>query len=211
MPDGQLPFDASANQKKKTAELRVEPARTMEDMMKVTAIRAAVYMSDQHCPYDEEFDGNDFCATHLIGYVGREPVACARVRYFGGFAKLERVAVRSDYRKTKIAFALIKYAREHCLRKGFTKIMGHARDELIPLWRMFGFKIPENGRTLVFSDYSYTEMVWEKDLPQNAITLTSDPYQVIRPEGDWDRPGILEESAVRDLSDYPEGFAIAAE
>ena len=37
----------------------VQIARTLEDLMKVTAIRSTVFLADQACPYEEEFDGND--------------------------------------------------------------------------------------------------------------------------------------------------------
>ena len=58
---------------------RFKVARTLNDMMQVAAIRAAVFMSEQKCPYDEEFDGNDLCAaTHILGYVNDEPAACLR-------------------------------------------------------------------------------------------------------------------------------------
>src|SRR4051794_10887257 len=59
-------------------DLSVTIARSLEDVMRVMTIRSAVYMGEQECPYDEEFDGNDFSATHLIGYVGNEPAACLR-------------------------------------------------------------------------------------------------------------------------------------
>lgn len=210
MPDGQIPFQGQGGQApaRKKPLLKITTVKTIEDMMRVTAIRAAVYMAEQDCPYEEEFDGNDFCATHLIGWVNGEPVACMRLRYFGGFAKMERVAVREKYRKTRIAFKLIREGIEHCNRKGFTKVIGHARDELIPLYKMFGFRVEENARSLVFSDYSYTEMVHTGDLPDNAITLQSCPYALIRPEGDWDRPGILEDSVDRSGT---ESYAMAAE
>src|SRR6202035_4815223 len=34
-------------------------ASTPDHLAKVFAIRAAVFMSEQRCPYDEEYDGND--------------------------------------------------------------------------------------------------------------------------------------------------------
>ncbi|MHA3915093.1 GNAT family N-acetyltransferase [Halovulum sp. GXIMD14793] len=197
-------------EKKIAKPLSVKIARTMEDMMKVSVIRAAVYMAEQDCPYEEEFDGNDFCATHLIGYVGDEPVACMRLRFFGGFAKMERMAVRPQFRNTRIAFKTIREGIAYCNRKGFSTIYGHARNELIPLWKMFGFEILETSRELVFSEYAYTEMVHESELPENALTLGSDPYQLIRPEGDWDREGVLERSVTRN-DGQPAGFAIAAQ
>lgn len=208
MPDGQLGFKTDTCTSKRAPILDVTTVKSIEDIMKVTAIRAAVYMAEQDCPYDEEFDGNDFCATHMIGWVNGEPVACLRIRYFGGFAKVERLAVRAKFRKSRIAFKMIRTAFNHCLKKGFTKILGHARDELIPLYKMFGCRIADTGRNLTFSDYSYTEMIWEGELPEDAITLEGDPYAVLRPEGEWDAPGILEASV--DRSNTP-AYAMAAE
>src|SRR5687767_14924016 len=84
----------------------VRIARSLNDLMTVTAIRSAVYLAEQDCPIEEEFDGNDFVAAHFIGYVGDEPVACLRVRFFGDFAKVERLAVRHQYRRSVVAFKL---------------------------------------------------------------------------------------------------------
>ena len=52
----------------------VEVVRSMDEMARVIAIRGAIYMAEQRCPFDEEFDGNDFSATHLICNKDGEPV-----------------------------------------------------------------------------------------------------------------------------------------
>ena len=45
----------------------VSVVRTFDEMAQVQTVRSLVYMADQACPYDEEFDGNDLCgATHLL-------------------------------------------------------------------------------------------------------------------------------------------------
>jgi len=77
----------------------VDVVRTLDDLAQVQTVRALVYMGDQACPYGEEFDGNDLCgATHLLLRSGREPVGVVRLRWFGEFAKLERLAVRREHR-----------------------------------------------------------------------------------------------------------------
>lgn len=48
-------------------KLTVRVARTFEDIGKVMTVRALTYMTEQLCTYAEEFDGNDFCGTHLLG------------------------------------------------------------------------------------------------------------------------------------------------
>ena len=118
--------------------ISIRVAASLSDLMQVVAIRAAVYMAEQDCPYDEEFDGNDFCAMHLIGYVAAEPAACMRIRFFADFAKLERLAVRHEFRGTPLVFDIARAAKELCRLKGYTRIYGHALERLIPFWRRLG-------------------------------------------------------------------------
>jgi predicted GNAT family N-acyltransferase len=178
----------------------VSVARSMEDLFKVMSIRSAVYMAEQECPYEEEFDGNDLSATHLVGYVGDEPAATLRLRFFADFAKLERVAVRHEFRNTRIAFEMVKAAIELSQVKGYRRLYGHARKRLMAFWTRFGFRTFEGGSELVFSDHDYVEMLLEMDRHPNAITIGVNPYMIIRPEGRWHVPSVLEKSASRPLS-----------
>ena len=183
--------------KPKPAETITRVSRTIEDVMKVFAIRAATYMNEQACPYEEEFDGNDFCAAHIIGEIGGEPAGCIRIRFFGGFAKLERLAVRPEFRKSSLAFRLVRAAIDYVRQKGFNHIYGHARADLVPFWSRFGFR-PVLGRpAFTFSDVSYVEMEGAIALAEHPIGLGHSPYELIRPEGARDRPGPLDRSAGR--------------
>lgn len=178
----------------------IKVARTLDDMMKVVAIRSAVFMSEQTCPYLEEFDGNDFSATHLIGYVGDEPAACLRARFFASFAKLERLAVRHEFRNSRLSFDIVWAGIELARKKGYTQIYGHAQDRLVKFWSRFGARPMGDNRKLAFSDYSYTEMLLEVEPHPDPLTLDSDPYELIRPEGEWHKPGILERSIARPVT-----------
>src|ERR1700732_5291080 len=189
--------------------ISIRIARDPNDLMLVTAIRAAVYLAEQDCPIEEEFDGHDLVAAHFIGFIGGEPAACLRVRFFGEFAKIERLAVRHQFRRSRISFKLVQARFEYTKRKGFKKVYGHAQDRLVDFWAHFGAKPLGHNRKLTFSDFSYTEMVLEIEPGPDAITLDSDPYVIIRPEGDWDRPGVLDASAGRTATSPLRDFAIA--
>ncbi len=165
--------------------------------MRVMAVRSAVYVAEQECPYDEEFDGNDFSATHLIGYVGGEPAGCLRIRYFADFAKVERLAIRKEFRKTRLAFKIAKAAIELCRTKGYRRIYAHAQKRLLNFFSRFGFQPLEGSREFVFSDFDYIEIVLETTPHPQAISIGVDPYIIIRPEGRWHLPGVLERSASR--------------
>lgn len=184
-------------QKSTSKAITIRLARDPNDLMTAFSIRSAVYLAEQDCPMEEEFDGNDLVAAHFLGYVGNEPAACLRVRFFGDFAKVERLAVRHQFRRTRIAFKLVQASVEYLKRKGFRKIYGQAQDRLVDFWAHFGAKPLPVQRDISFSDFSYTEMLLEIEPSENAITLASDPYVIIRPEGEWDEPGVLDRSAAR--------------
>jgi predicted GNAT family N-acyltransferase len=180
-----------------TTRFRTEVAATGDDVEKALAIRAAVFLVEQNCPYAEEFDGNDRTATHIVGYVDGEPVATMRIRYFADFAKLERLAVLPRYRRTLIAKELVDTAVNFCRRKGYRTVYGHAEKHLVKFWSRFGFKVLPKNYSLTFSDHDFIEMYGELDPHPNPLTMHSDPYLLVRPEGHWDEPGVLDRSAAR--------------
>ena len=159
--------------------------------------RSAVYVGEQECPYDEEYDGNDLTATHLLAYIGDEPVGCLRVRFFADFAKIERLAIRKEFRKTRAAFQLVRGAFKLCQKKGYRRVYGHSQTRLVNFWSRFGFRIMEGGKNFVFSDFDYVEIVADIDPDPDAVRIGVDPYVIIRPEGRWHTPGVLEHSASR--------------
>jgi predicted GNAT family N-acyltransferase len=174
----------------------VRVVRSMDEMMRVIAIRGAIYMGEQSCPFEEEFDGNDFSATHLICHKDNEPVGCMRIRYFADFAKLERLAVRNEGRGSGLAGRLLDAAIELCRKKGYRVMYAHSQKRFLKVWEQRGFRLM-GTRELVFSDFDYVEVKLETEKHPQSISLNDDPYVLIRPEGSWDTPGILEKSASR--------------
>lgn len=172
-------------------------ARNFEDMMRVAAIRNAVYIGEQECPYEEEYDGNDFSATHLLAYIGDEPVGCLRLRFFADFAKFERMAIRKEFRKSHAAIQLARAGFKFCQKKGYKRVYGHIQERLIGFWSRFGFRVMEGGKKFSFSDFEYVEIVADIERDPDAVTIGTNPYVLIRPEGRWHISGILERSAVR--------------
>lgn len=174
--------------------------RTHDDLAKVMAIRSAVYIGEQVCPFEEEFDGNDFSSTHLIGYAGEEPAASLRVRCFATFAKVERLAVRQEYRRSRLAPLIVKAAHELCRMKGYARVYGHAQKGLVNFWRRSGARPFPGAREFAFSDHEYVEMLAEIEPHPDAIAVGADPYVIIRPEGRWHASGVLERSRLRPVT-----------
>jgi len=196
-PDPNAPLCDSYHPSPFGSGLSVTVARSLEDYARVLAVRSATYIGEQECPYGEEFDGNDLCATHLIGYAGNEPAATLRIRYFADFAKMERVAVRKEFRKTAIVRHVLRAGIELCRLKGYRTIYGQPRTDLVRFYSHFGFRPMKDARTFRFSGLEFTEVVLETTPHPDAIRVGADPYLIIRPEGRWHSEGVLERSAIR--------------
>jgi len=194
-----MPLDARPPAEVDEGLLEVVVCHTLNEIMQAVAVRAVVYMGDQACPYDEEYDGNDFAgATHLLLRRNGEPIGTLRIRWFADFAKTERVAVRREHRKGRATLMLILAAKRLAERKGYRKLLGYGQVRLIPFWqRYFNAEVRPRRDGFVVSDHDYVEMIVEATPPADAITLDSDPMMVLRPEGAWDEPGVLDRSSAR--------------
>ena len=164
--------------------------------MMVAAIRAIVFMSEQNCPYGEEFDGNDLTATNVLVLVDGEPAATMRIRYFADFAKLERLAVRSQFRNEHLATGIYAWVLEFCARKGYVKTFGQCQTRLLP-WLQNAFDAKIIGEPYHFSDHEYVPYQIDASPPEDHLSILTSPMVLARPEGDWDMPGVLERSAIR--------------
>lgn len=199
-----LPLEARAAAEVDEARLEVAVCRTLDDLMQAMAVRTLVYMGEQACPYDEEYDGNDFAgATHLLLRRDGEPIGTLRIRWFADFAKVERVAVRREHRRGRATLMLILAAKRLAEKKNYRQILGYGQVRLIPFWEQyFNAHVREERRSFVVSDHDYVEMIVEGVPPPDALTLDSSPLELLRPEGAWDEAGVLDRSTPRPAANF---------
>lgn len=176
-----------------TARLIIKIVETEEERLKAMLVRAIVYMHEQHCPFDEEFDLNDHAATQVVGLIDGEPVLTARIRYFNGFVKLERLAIRIEYRGQGFARQLLTFLLHIGRQKGFSCFYLHAQVQLESFYSSYGFR--KAGTHFAFSDHGYTEMVMEEDTPfaQPSAHIGFQPMLLNRPENNCHAAGPLEQ------------------
>ncbi len=178
------------------------PVRNPNDYQIMVTLRAMTFMSEQDCPYEEEFDQNDMCGTNFILFHGSRPIGTLRLRWFAGFAKLERTAILEAYRGTGAIKVLLAEAFELVARKGYQKMISHIQSRYWPLWsNTFRCRRLIDRPTFWFSDYEYCEIEIPIPAHPRAIETTTNPYTIIRPEGDWDRSGVLDASANRQVDE----------
>jgi hypothetical protein len=181
---------ATALSRPQRVEVRV--ARTADDMARVMAIRAAVFLGEEDtCTYSEEFDGNDFAATHLLALVDGDAAGVFRIRWFADFARLERLGIRKRYRRLAVLNALTAAALELARQKGYRLVSGKPREEVVSFWRRLGGRIV--GQPAHTDRGTLIPVV--VDVPRQAGrgeasgTLLGDhdfEFRINRPEGEWD-------------------------
>jgi predicted GNAT family N-acyltransferase len=175
--------------------LQIKVVQNEEERLKAFIVRSIVYIHEQNCPYDEEFDLNDFSATQILGQINGEPVLTARIRYFGSFAKLERLAIRPQYRGIGYGHLLLKFMLDFCREKGFHNFYLHAQERLQAFYEGYGFK--RTGDPFAFSDHGYIEMCASLDLAAPGALFGQNPMIMNRPEGAWGLAGPIEASLAR--------------
>lgn len=121
------------------------------DWLTAKAIRTEVFVDEQACPVDEEFDGLDVAARHLLVHsVDGEPIATARWRTAPYFtdeddgkptAKLERFAVRRDFRGRGLGRHLVQALLDDAQAEGHQRFKLHAQEHLVDFYGSFGFTV----------------------------------------------------------------------
>lgn len=171
-------------------DLNIRVVYTEDDRLKAMVVRSLIYIAEQDCPYEEEFDLNDYSSTHIIGTLGKEPILTARIRYFGHFAKLERLAVRKAHRGLGYGKQLLEFMINFCVTKGYKQIYLHAQEGREAFYSQFGFQ--RKRKHFAFSGYRYSEMILDLDNKLSSFMIEAAPMLLNRPEGRWGSPGPLE-------------------
>jgi predicted GNAT family N-acyltransferase len=124
--------------------MRIRPVESETDWEHAKAIRIRVFIEEQDCPPEEEWDTWDATSRHVLGTVDGEPVATARWRTVADdetlVAKLERFAVLPAHRGQGYGRQLVRYVMRDAQQAGFDRFMLHAQAHLEDFYARFGFE-----------------------------------------------------------------------
>ncbi|MEE9348662.1 MAG: GNAT family N-acetyltransferase [Flavobacteriaceae bacterium] len=83
---------------------------TKDELYEILRLRSEVFVVEQNCVY-QDIDDKDQIAMHILGYVGIELVAYARIFKPGDYVKkasIGRVLVREKHRQNVYGFRLME-------------------------------------------------------------------------------------------------------
>ena len=128
---------------REAADFEIRPVTSADDWRRAMAIRQRVFVEEQACPPEEEFDGLDPACRHVLGWIGREAVATARWREVPWegrrAAKLERFAVLPEHRGGGRGRALVAWVIADARAAGYAVLVLHAQAHLERFYAGFGF------------------------------------------------------------------------
>jgi len=137
--------------------IKVEKVNSEEDLEKVFSIRNQVFVVEQHCPPELEWE-NEEVSTHFLAKYKDIPAGACRWRKTALGYKLERFAVLKEFRGKGIAQEMIKTVLSD-LPTDAKYIYLNAQIAAIELYKKFNF-MPE-GKQFGEAGIQHYKMVQE--------------------------------------------------
>lgn len=139
--------------------IRVKKVEKQEELNQAFAIREKVFIEEQECDRDEEFDGFDEESIHFIAYYQNEVAGTSRYRKTSKGIKLERFAVLKEFRGAGIGKRLVSTVLADVLfhfNEPGTLIYLHAQLTAMPLYAKYDFK--KVGEMFIEANIEHFEM-----------------------------------------------------
>lgn len=118
--------------------LIVRKASSKMELESVFAIRQIVFVQEQNCPPELEWE-YEAESVHFLAYINDFPAGTARWRKTDNGYKLERFAVLPEFRGKRVAQALIKAVLSD-LPVDANYIYLNSQVQAVNLYQKFGFK-----------------------------------------------------------------------
>jgi predicted GNAT family N-acyltransferase len=119
-------------------KIQVNKVTDPAELEKVFAIRREVFVGEQNCPPELEWEFEDE-SNHFLATVDGEPAGASRWRKTDKGYKLERFAVLQKFRGYGVGQALVKAVLAD-LPPGAGYVYLHAQIQAVTLYEKFGFE-----------------------------------------------------------------------
>ena len=116
----------------------VKKVTKQTDLDKVFAVRREVFVVEQNCPPELEWEFEDE-STHFLATIDGEPAGACRWRKTDKGYKLERFAVLKKFRGHGIGQALVQTVLDN-LPADATYVYMHAQTQAVSLYERFNFE-----------------------------------------------------------------------
>lgn len=124
----------------------VEVVRSEAAYEDALSVRFHVFVVEQGVDPELEVDEHEDESTHFVAYQNEEPIGAGRLRTYHPedrterLAKIERVAVRRDYREQGVGRALMEAIEAHAREEGLRRARLHAQRTSQEFYAALGYE-----------------------------------------------------------------------
>lgn len=133
-----VPLKKRIMQQPGNKRIQVTKVNDEESLQKVFAVRRIVFVGEQNCPPELEWEFEEE-SIHFLATVDGEPAGASRWRKTDKGYKLERFAVLKEFRGLGIGQELVKAVLAD-LPADASYVYMHAQVQAVPLYEKFGFE-----------------------------------------------------------------------
>jgi predicted GNAT family N-acyltransferase len=124
-------------------------------------IRKAVFQTEQQVDPLLDFDGLDCESQQVVAFCNQQPIGTARIRTLDArSAKVERVAVLTDYRGQGVGQQLMQAVLNLLKQQNISICKIHAQRQVVPFYQKLGFRVEGTE----FYEAGIPHLVMTKDL-----------------------------------------------
>ncbi len=130
-----------------------------KDLKLIFKIRKIVFLKEQKITPRLEFDKFDKLGKnveHIIASYENKPVGCARIRFLGNKAKLERIAILKGFRSRGFGKSLLIFMINYSKHKTAKLIIMDAQYYAVGFYKKLGFK--SNGKPYMEAGIKHIDM-----------------------------------------------------
>jgi predicted GNAT family N-acyltransferase len=140
--------------------LKVEVAKTEDQIHEVFNIRKKVFVEEQKVPLEEEIDEFENDSIHFVLYDQNHAVGAGRFRILDGIGKVERICVLESARGKGAGREIMLAIEEYAKQQPLSQLKLNAQTYAIPFYEGLGYKVTSDE----FLDAGIPHKTMKKDI-----------------------------------------------
>lgn len=131
-----------------------------EELAIAFRIRREVFIVEQSVPEEEEYDEHESTSKQFLAYLEGEAVGTARMRQAHKGIKLERFAVKKEFRGKQVGASLVKNLLTKCKNELRSSVYLYAQVAAKDFYKKFGFEA--RGEIFLDAGIDHIEMQYQE-------------------------------------------------
>lgn len=104
-------------------------------------VRKVVFVDEQKVSLEEEIDDLEDVSIHMIGVHKDEVIAASRIRFVDDYGKLERIAIKKDFRGNNFGLQMVRAMEEVIIKNNYHLAKLNAQTYATTFYEKLGYLV----------------------------------------------------------------------